>query len=479
MSILFRDAECINADGIQRADVLCTGETITAMGRDLEAPPEAEIVDARGCYLLPGLVDPHVHVYLPVMGMAAKDDYASASRAALLGGTTTLFDMCGPTRQERPAVAFETWMGLAEGRCSCDWSLHMTVSRMDAAAQDELRAIVAKGVASFKLYLAYRHVLALEGDELWDALGLARELGVISAAHCEDPLLIERLQQRLLAEGKTSPRWHSASRPAEVEAEGIARFATAAKLQGAVGYVVHLSSALGLQVLEAYQRHGAPIYGEALVNHLMLDAAWADRDAFEAAKWVMSPPLRGSADREALWAGVTDGRLATVATDHAPFDFEGQKDHGRADFTAIPSGAPSLEHRLDLLHTFGIQGGRLSWPRLVELTSTAPARLFGIYPQKGRIGVGSDADLTLYDPTVHHTVSVATHAMQVDYSAYEGWALQGRPRLVTRRGEVMVRDGAYVGGVGGGRFLPREANVDPASYPIDAVAAKGHQPPAS
>ncbi|MGF1448476.1 MAG: dihydropyrimidinase [Opitutales bacterium] len=453
-TVLIRGGTLVHPESTQRADLLCVGEKIQAIGENFDAPEEATVIDASGCFVLPGLVDPHVHAWLPTADVCGKSDYATMGRAAAVGGTTTFLDMCGPTRQQLPREGFDAWLEKAEGQCCCDWSVHLTVSRFDVDAQRQIREIVAEGVTSFKVYLAYPGVLALEDGELFDALGLACELGVRVCAHCEDPVLIERMQRTLLAAGKTSPRWHAPSRPPLVEALGVRKLGLMAHLQNASLYLVHVSSAEALRAALELREAGVDLAVECLVNHLLLDESLTQSDELEAAKYIMSPPLRPKADQDTLWQALQAGQVQTIGTDDAAFNFSGQKDRGRDDFTRIPSGIPSVEHRLDLLHTHGVLAGRIDWPRLVRLTSTEPARLFGLYPQKGYLAEGSDADVVVYDPNLTHTLSVKTHHMPVDYSAYEGWTVRGHARHVLRRGEFLVRGGAFVGHPTG-RFLRR------------------------
>ncbi len=453
-SVLIRGGTLVHPESTQRADLLLSGEKIQALGETLDPPADAEIIDATGCLVLPGLVDPHVHAWLPTAEVCGKSDYATMGRAAAMGGTTTFFDMCGPTRQQMPREGLDAWLQKAEGQSCCDWSVHLTVSRFDAEAQAQIREIVAEGITSFKVYLAYPGVLALEDAELFDALGLASELGVRVCAHCEDPVIVDRMQRKLRAEGKTSPRWHAHSRPPLVEALGVRKLGLMAQLQQAALYLVHISSGDALWAALDQREAGVEVAIECLVNHLLLDASLADSDDLQAARYIMSPPLRSKADQTDLWKAIAEGFVQTIATDDAAFDFAGQKDRGREDFTRIPSGIASVEHRLDLMHTHGVLEGRLDWPHLVQLTSAEPARIFDLYPRKGYLGEGSDADVVVYDPEARHTLSARTHHMPVDYSAYEGWEVQGRARHVLRRGEFLVRDGEFVGRPTG-RFLRR------------------------
>ena len=456
MALLIRNGEVVTANDRTAADVLCEGETITAIGRGLKAPSGTETIDATGKLVFPGFIDPHVHIYLPFMGTFAKDSWETASRAALIGGTTTLIEMICPARSQQPLEAFGLWQSKAAGESACDYSFHMGVTRFDDNTASQLREIVAAGIASFKVFLAYKDAFALEDAELFQTLLLAKELGVIVTAHCENAALVDAMQKRLLAEGKIGPEWHEPSRPTAVEALGVHHLTAFAELTGAHVYVVHTSCREAVQEANQARKRGVSVSVEALIQHLLLDKTYAERRDFEGAKYVMSPPLRDSANHDELWSALKIGEMSTVASDHAPFDFHAQKDLGRDDFTKIPNGIPALEDRVNLLYTYGVRRGKLELPRFVDVTSTQAAKIFGLYPRKGTIAVGSDADLVVYDPAYRGQISAKTHLMNVDYNAFEGWPIEGRPTVVTVRGEVQVRDGQFVGKIGRGQMLCRE-----------------------
>ncbi len=455
MSLLIRNGEVVTAEKTFRADVYCENEQITHIGPALEAPPGATVIEAAGRYVFPGFVDPHVHVHLPLKTTCAKDTYETASRAALMGGTTCFMDFVSPNRDQDPIEALEIWNSKSAGRAACDFSYHLAVTRFDPAAEKQIREIVRRGVTSFKIYLAYKGAVNISDPELAGVLRLARDLGVVTLAHCEDADAIEQNEERLRAEGRTGPEWHYASRPPGIEAAGTEHFLRFAEKAGASAYVVHLSCEEALRAAVAARRRGVKVRIETLISFLVLDKSYAERANFEGAKYVVSPPLREKKNQPVLWKALAEGVIDTLATDHAPFDFDGQKSLGRKDFTRIPNGMPTLEDRINLAFTHGVKAGRLSLNRLVDVASTQPAKIFGLYPRKGAVEVGSDADLVVYDPDCPGVISAKTHSMNVDYNPFEGWAIAGRPEVVTVRGEVAVRDGRFAGTVGRGRFVPR------------------------
>jgi len=439
MGLLIKNGEIVTASDRYVADIWCEGETITAIGHDLSAPSGSEVIDASGKFVFPGFIDPHVHIHLPFMGTFAKDTYDSASRAALVGGTTTLIEMCCPSREDDPLESFELWKSQAEGKSACDYTFHMGVTRFDDQTESQLREIVSAGISSFKVFLAYKGAFAIDDGELYRTLKLAKELGVIVTAHCENDTLIAELQQSLIAEGKTGPEFHEPSRPPIVEAEGVRHLMTFAELTGAHTYIVHLSCEEALEQAMAARARGVNVWVETLIQYLLLDKTYAELPDFEGAKYVMSPPLRDKRNQAVLWNGLRTGAISTLATDHAPFDFKGQKDMGKDNFTLIPNGIPSLEDRVNLLFTHGVQTGRLDLHRFVEVASTQVARLFGLHPRKGTIQLGADADLVIYDSNHRSKISAATHQLDIDYSAFEGWEIGGRPSAVTVRGRSRCR----------------------------------------
>lgn len=459
MPLLIRNGRIITATEDYHADVYCAGETVTRIERGIEVaglPAGTEVIDAGGKCVFPGFIDPHVHIYLPFMGTYAKDTWESASRAALLGGTTTLIEMVCPGKGDEPLAAFELWRSKAEGKASCDYSFHMGVTRFDEIAEQQLRHIVSRGIRSFKVFLAYKGALGVDDGELYRAMKLAAELGVVVTAHCENETLIAERQRELLAAGKTGPEWHEPSRPTRVEAAGVHHLMAFAEMTRAEVYVVHTSCRDAVE--EAWRGFSRGVKGhvEVVLPHLVLDRTYAERtgaDGFEGAKYVMSPPLRDAAEAAYLWGALRSGLVSTVGTDHAPFDYKGQKEMGRGDFTRIPNGIASVQDRVNLLYTRGVCEGRIGLNRFVEVASTAAARIFGL-KGKGTVAVGADADLVVFDPEHRGTISAKTQAMATDSSAFEGWETKGRAETVTVRGRVMVR-GGKIESERGGRMVER------------------------
>jgi dihydropyrimidinase len=457
MSLLIRNGRIITADTDYVADIFCENETITRIGQNLEAPRDATLIDANGKYVFPGFIDPHVHIYLPAMGTFAKDTHETGSQAALVGGTTTIIEMAGQSRAEQPLTdGFQLWLSKAEGHSACDFTFHQTVSRMDRECEGQLTEIVNAGIPSFKVYLAYKDAFGISDEELYHTMRLAKKLGVIVTGHCENADLVLESQRKLLAEGKTGPEWHYWSRPPLVQAEGVHHFTTFAEMHDAHCYVVHTNCEESLREALAAAARGVHVWVEILIQHLVLDKSFAELPNFEGAKFLMSPPLCDKKNQAVFWNALRQRTVSTVATDHAPFDFKGQKEMGRGDFTKIPNGIPGLEDRVNLLYTHGVCEGRIDLNTFVDCASTQAAKLFGLFPRKGAIAVGSDADLVVYDPDYRGKISQKTQLMNVDYNPFEGWEIKGRPSIVTVRGEVAVKNGKFVGKIGRGKLVRRE-----------------------
>lgn len=455
MALLIKNGEIVTADSRYHGDIYIEDEAITRIGRDLEGRPEAEVIDASGKFVFPGFIDPHVHIYLPFMATFAKDTHETASIAALIGGTTTYIEMCCPSRMDDVLEGYHLWKSKAEGNSACDYSFHMAVTKFDDNTEGQLREIVRDGITSFKIFLAYKNFFGVEDGEMYQTLALARQLGVIVTAHCENAELVARLQQSLVAQGKTGPEWHEPSRPESVEAEGTNRFATFLENTSATGYVVHLSCDAALKRAMAAKERGVKISVESVIPHLFLNKSYAEKPGVEGMKYVMSPPLRDKRNQKVLLNALETGLIDTVGTDHCPFDKE-QKLLGKDAFTQIPNGIAGIEERVNLLYTYGVKRGNLDLHRFVDAASTRPAKLFGLFPRKGTVAVGSDADLAIYDPSYKGILSVKTQHANNDYNAFEGMEIEGRPSVVTVRGRVQVRDGKFVGDRERGQLLKRE-----------------------
>src|ERR1700686_1994455 len=455
MGLVVRNGEIVTVGSRTKADIYAENDTVTRIGKNLEVPPGTEIIDATGKFVFPGFIDPHVHIYLPFMATFAKDTHETASIAALIGGTTTYIEMCCPNRTDDALTGYELWKSKANGASACDYAFHMSVTKFGEETESQLREIVADGTSSFKIFLAYKNFFGVDDGEMYQTLTLAKKLGGIVTAHCENAELVARLQAQLIAEGKPGPEWHEPSRPESVEAEGTGRFATFLENTKATGYVVHLSCEPALKVALAAKERGVKLYIESVIPHFLLDKTCAEKPGVEGMKHVMSPPLRAKKNLALLWSALDRGLIDTVGTDHCPFDTE-QKLLGKDAFTNIPNGIPGIEDRINLLYTYGVKRGRLEIERFVDAASARPAKLFGLYPRKGTIAIGSDADLVIYDPDYQGVISAKTHHINSDYSGFEGMAIEGRPSVVTARGKVQVKDGKFVGERGRGRMLKRE-----------------------
>jgi dihydropyrimidinase len=455
MALLIKGGEIVTAETRYHSDILVEDEVIRAIGSDLSAPPNAEIIDAAGKLVFPGFIDPHVHIHLPFMATFAKDTHATASKAALIGGTTTFIEMCCPSRNDDALEGYHLWKQKAEGNSACDYAFHMSVTRYDAKTESQLREIVRDGTASFKIFLAYKNFFGVDDEEMFRTLTLAAELGVITTAHCENAELVSQLQQVLIAGGRTGPESHEPSRPEAVEAEGTGRFATFLEHTKAAGYVVHLSCTPALRAAVEAKLRGVRLSIESVLPHFLLDKTYAERAGVEGMKHVMSPPLRDRRNQAALWNALQTGLIDTVGTDHCPFDVE-QKLLGAQAFTAIPNGIPGIEERVNLIWTYGVNRGLIDIHRFVDALSTRPARIFGLAPRKGMIAIGSDADLVVFDPGYRGTIYARAKHTNNNYNGFEGFAIEGRPSVVTVRGKVQVRDGAFVGQHDRGRILRRE-----------------------
>lgn len=456
-TLLIQNGTIVNANSTVQADLLIDGATIKEIRAGIPTTSARTIVDARGLLLLPGGIDAHTHLDMPFGGTMSADDFETGTRAAAIGGTTTIVDFAIQARGTKMRTALDTWWKKAEGKACIDYGLHMIVTDLPDAGLEDMDDMVREGVASFKLFMAYPNVLMVDDATIFKALKQTAKNGALICMHAENGSVIDVIVQRALAEGKTAPIHHMLTRPTKAEAEAVHRAIAMAEIAGVPIYIVHLSSEDALnQVREARDR-GLPAFAETCPQYLLLSIEDVADKGWEGAKYVFTPPLRERKNQPKLWEGLRSDHLQVVSTDHCPFCFADQKTLGKDDFTKIPNGGPGIENRLQLLHHHGVGKGNFSINRFVELVSTAPARIFGMYPKKGVLAVGSDADLVLWDPAESYTISAATHHMRVDYSMFEGFRVRGNARDVYSRGELIVSKGKFIGKPGRGNYLRREA----------------------
>ena len=473
MRILISGGTVVTAAGPMPADVLVEGETIAAlMTRDnsperlrsqpggnapagASAPAADRVIDATGKYVLPGGIDAHTHMEMPFGGTFSADTFETGTRAAAWGGTTTIIDFAVQAKGSSLLATLDKWHAKADGNCAIDYGFHMIVSDVNDTTLKEMDACIAAGVNSFKMFMAYPGVFYATDGEILLAMQQAAASGAMVMMHAENGIAIDQLVAQAIAAGRTDPVQHGLTRPPELEGEATSRAITLAKVSGAPLYIVHLSARHALEAVAAARDTGQNVFAETCPQYLYLSIEDLARPDFEGAKYVASPPLRTADHQASLWQGLRTNDLSVVSTDHCPFCFREQKELGRGDFSKIPNGIPGVEHRMDLLHQ-GVVAGEISLPRWVEITSATPARMFGLYPRKGVIQPGADADIVIYNPAARQTLSVATHHMNVDYSAYEGMEITGQVETTLSRGQVVINAGEYQGRAGHGRFLTRE-----------------------
>jgi len=457
MSLLIKNGRVITAVDDYKGDIFVESEQVNLIGKNLDMKAD-RVIDAQGKYVIPGGIDPHTHLDMPFAGTVSADDFETGTRAAAHGGTTTLIDFAIQTKGRSTLEALETWHKKAEGKTAIDYGFHMIITDLEDDRVPEMRTLADEGVTSYKLFMAYPGVLYADDATLFRAMRKAGEDGTVICMHAENGIVIDEIVKSALAEGKTGPKWHALTRPTRMEAEGVHRSIAIAEVADVPVYIVHLSSADALEQVVLARDRGAHVFAETCPQYLFLDHSYYEQEGFEGAKYVMTPPLREKWNQKELWRGLQMGDLMSISTDHCPFCFKEQKEMGINDFSKIPNGGPGVENRMSLVFNGGVVEGRISLNRFVELTSTASAKMFGLFPKKGTIAVGSDADIVIFNPDRKETISVnnsVTHHMKVDYNAYEGFEVTGVSETVISRGKIIVENCEYLGKKGDGQFLKR------------------------
>ncbi|WP_163102345.1 dihydropyrimidinase [Peribacillus alkalitolerans] len=455
MKKLITNGTIVTATDTFNADVLIENGKISAIGHQLPSHG-AEVVDAKGCLVFPGGIDPHTHLDMPFGGTITKDDFETGTIAAAFGGTTTIIDFCLTNKGVPLRNSINTWHEKAKGKSVIDYGFHLMIGECNDDVLQQLHTVVNEdGITSFKVFMAYKNVLQADDETLFKTLIAAKDLGALVMVHGENGDVIDYLTKKALKDGNTDPIYHALTRPPEVEGEATGRAATLTGLAGSQLYVVHVSCADAVEKISEARKKGFDVWGETCPQYLVLDQSYLEKPNFEGAKYVWSPPLREKWNQDVLWNALKTGQLQTLGSDQCSFDFKGQKELGRGDFTKIPNGGPIIEDRVSILFSEGVKKGRLTLNQFVDITSTRIAKLFGLFPKKGTIAVGTDADIVIFDPNVERTLSAETHHMAVDYSAFEGMKVTGEPVSVLVRGEFVVKNKKFVGSPGSGQYLKR------------------------
>jgi dihydropyrimidinase len=455
MSVLIKGGRIITAADDYVADIYVEDESVTLIGESLD-PPADKVIDATGKYVLPGGVDPHTHLDMPFGGTVTVDDVESGQISAAFGGTTTHVDFIIQPKGATFAAAFDEWKAKANGKQVIDMGYHMAVTDLaEGGTLEELATLPDQGITSYKLFMAYKGALMVDDETLFKVMQVAAETGALVMVHAENGDAIDVLVKEALAAGHTEPKYHALTRPPETEGEATNRAIQLARVAGCKLYVVHVSCRESVEPIELAREKGWDVWGETCTQYFFIDESYLERPDFEGAKYVYTPPPRAKENRDVLWRAVENDLLSVISTDHCAFLWDGQKTMGRDDFSKIPNGGPGLENRLQMIHEFGVRAGRISLNRMVELLSTNPARYFGLYPRKGTIAVGSDADLVVFDPERKVTISAATHHSKSDYNLFEGTEVTGAPEVVLLRGRVLVEGEELVAQPGVGDFIQR------------------------
>jgi dihydropyrimidinase len=454
-SLLIKNGELITATDQFYSDIYIENGTIQAIGNRLDIANVERTIDGSGHYIFPGAVDAHVHMELPVMGTFSADDFETGTAAGIAGGTTSIIDFVTPNRQQSLLEALAERKAVASKSVS-DYALHMTVTSFNSKTAEEMAVCVrTEGITSFKTYLAYKESIGIDDEVMIKIMSTAQQLGALITTHCENGDLVTATQKRLLEEGKREPKFHPLSRPAYVEAEATHRAITLARATGVNLYIVHVTSQDALGEIIKARNVGQSVYAETCPHYLLLDDSVYGKKDFQAAAYVLSPPIRPLGHSTALWAALKSGQLQTVATDHCPFNLKGQKEMGRDDFSKIPNGAAGVQNRLVLLYTYGVLEDRISLNQLVDISSTGPAKIFGLYPRKGSISVGADADLVVWNPEPENIISARSSFHNVDTNIFEGYRIKGEPTWVIANGKVQFEEGKLDVEQGAGRYIHR------------------------
>jgi len=464
MKKIIKNGTIITATETFNADVLIDDGKVTAIGLDLPSDG-VEVIDAKGCYLFPGGIDPHTHLEMPFGGTVSRDDFESGTIAAAFGGTTTIIDFCLTNKGKPLRDAIQTWHAKSKDKAVIDYGFHLMIGEINDSVLDEIPQVIEEeGITSFKVFMAYKNVLQADDETLFRTLKMAKKHGALVMVHAENGDVIDFLTKEALTAGNTDPIYHALTRPSEVEGEATGRACLLAGLAESQLYVVHVTCEEAVEKIAEARNKGFTVYGETCPQYLVLDQSALEKPDFEGAKYVWSPPLREKKHQQALWNALKSGQLQTLGSDQCSFDFNGQKDLGKGDFTKIPNGGPFIEDRFSVLFSEGVKKGRINLNEFVDIVSTRSAKIFGLFPQKGTIAVGSDADIVIFDPEIERTISVDTHHMAVDYNAFEGLRVSGEPVSVLSRGEFVIRDKEFVGECGKGHYLKRGKHLANVEY---------------
>lgn len=455
MKKIIKNGTIVTASDTFKADILIENGKISTISKSL-TDSSAEVIDAEGKYIFPGGIDPHTHLEMPFGGTVSKDDFETGTIAAAFGGTTTVIDFCLTNKGQPLQNSIDQWHAKSRDKAVIDYGFHLMIGEINEDVLNELPNVMdTEGITSFKVFMAYKNVFQVDDGTLFKTLETAKKLGGLVMVHAENGDVIDHLVKKALANGNTDPIYHALTRPPEVEGEATGRAAQLTGLANSQLYVVHVSCAEAAKKIAEARKKGYDVWGETCPQYLVLDQSYMEKPNFEGAKYVWSPPLREKWNQDELWNALKNGELQTLGSDQCSFDFNGQKDLGKGDFSKIPNGGPIIEDRVSILFSEGVKAGRITLNQFVDITSTRVAKLFGLYPKKGTISVGSDADIVIFDPNIERTISADTHHMAVDYNAFEGMKVTGEPVSVLSRGEFVIKDKQFVGKLGNGQYLKR------------------------